>query len=54
MNPSNISIGDIVEARLSFLVVPVASGRNNNVSKDFRLVTILRSLALIDDTLTKV
>jgi hypothetical protein len=43
-----------VEARLSFLVVPVASGRNNNVGKDFKLVIVLRSLALIDNTFTKV
>lgn len=54
MNPTNISVGDIVEARLSFLVVPLASGDKNNVSKDFRLVIVLRSLALIDNTFTKV
>jgi hypothetical protein len=54
MNPSNISIGDIVEARLSFLVVPAASGNKNNASKDFKLVTVLRSLALIDDQFSKV
>jgi hypothetical protein len=54
MNPTSISVGDIVEARLSFLVVPVAGGYKNDVSKDFRLVIVLRSLALIDNTFTKV
>ena len=53
-SPTNISIGDIVEARLSFLAAPVTTGYNDNANKDFKLVIVLRSLALIDNTFTKV
>ena len=53
-SPTNFSIGDIVEARLSFLAAPVTNGYNNNANKDFKLVIVLRSLALIDNTFSKV
>jgi hypothetical protein len=50
ISPRIFSMGDIVEARVSFVAVPV-SGSNG---KRFKLAMVLRSLALIDDTFTKV
>ena len=40
-------IGDIVEAQVSFIVIPVKGGRR-------KMLTVLRSLALIKETLKKV
>jgi len=40
-SPTNISVGDIVEAPLSFLAAPVTHDCNHNINKDFKLVIIL-------------
>jgi len=40
-------IGDIVEAQVSFIVIPVKGGRR-------KMLTVLRLLALIKETLKKV
>jgi len=40
-------IGDIVEAQVSFIVIPVKGGRR-------KMLTVLRSLMLIKETLKKV
>lgn len=54
-SPTSFSIGDIVEARLSFLVAPVSKGTGStSTTKEFRLVTVLRSLALIENSFSKV
>ena|ERR1700727_565166 len=53
-SPTNISVGDIVEARLSFLAAPATHDHKNIINNDFKLVIILRSLALIDNTFSKV
>jgi hypothetical protein len=49
-NPGRFAVGDIVEARLSFVGVPVAG----TGGKKYKLSLVLRSLALIDDNFTKV
>jgi hypothetical protein len=38
-------VGDIVQAQLSFVVIPVKAGRR-------RMLTVLRSLALLDEAFT--
>lgn len=38
-------VGDIVQAQLSFVVIPVKAGRR-------RMLTVLRSLALLDAAFT--
>ena len=48
-SPDIFSVGDIVELQVSFRAVPVF-GR----PRQFRMGIILRSLALIDDSFTKV
>jgi hypothetical protein len=53
-SPTSFSVGDIAEARLSFLVAPVSKGTGSTTTKDFRLVIVLRSLALIDNSFSKV
>jgi hypothetical protein len=50
ISPEIFSVGDIVETRVSFLAAPV-SGYNGRI---FRLAIVLRSIALIDSTFTKV
>ena len=68
-SPATFGVGDIVEARISFMVVPVSklskgqkSGRSSlhqtqdrsRNRDEHRLVIVLRSLALIDDSFSKV
>jgi hypothetical protein len=53
-SPTKLSVGDIVEARVSFLVASVSKGPGSSTTKEFRLVTVLRSLALIEDLFSKV
>jgi hypothetical protein len=38
-------VGDIVQVQLSFVVIPIKGGRR-------RMLTVLRSLALLDETFT--
>jgi hypothetical protein len=54
-SPASFSVGDIVEARLSFLVAQVSNVTGSSTTaKDFRLVIVLRALALIDNSFSKV
>lgn len=45
--PSSFRIGDIVEAQLSFVTVPVQANQ-------FKMMLVLRSLALLDSTYSQV
>jgi hypothetical protein len=46
-SPQSFSNGDIVEVRLSFLIIPVK--QQKGVSGHFKMVIVLCSLALIDN-----
>jgi hypothetical protein len=52
IKPQNFSVGDIVEIRVSFAVVPQFVRRDSGES--FRLLVILHSLAMIDNKFTLV
>ena len=43
--PQKFRVGDIVQVQLSFVVIPVKAGRR-------RMLTVLRSLALLDEAFT--
>jgi hypothetical protein len=47
MDPASFRIGDIVEAQISFVGVPVRGGK-------VRMMTVLRALALLDCQYTMV
>jgi hypothetical protein len=47
IDPNKFRIGDIVEAQLSFMVVPVKEGKH-------RLILVMRALTLLDSTQSKV
>lgn len=47
VGPQVFRVGDIVEMQISFVVIPVKG-------EQYRMVSILRSIALIDGTFSKV
>ena len=47
MNPQIFHVGDIVEAQVSFIVAPLKN-------KKFKMIVVLRSIALLNSTFSQV
>lgn len=54
ISPNTFAVGDIVEARIAFMAVPTFPLVKGASEPHFKLALILRSLALIDDSFSKV
>ena len=46
MNPQNFHIGDIIEAQISFIAVPLKDNK-------YKMIAVLRSIVLLDASFTQ-